>query len=129
MHKYSKNYDLEDLYQVGMLGLVEAKNHFDDSLDVKFSTYAYYYIIGEITKYIRESKSLKLSKDMIKLNRSINKAVDVMTQRLGRNPTTLELSLFLDIEEDKITDVLNATQEVQSLDYSYDEDSNDNSSI
>lgn len=125
MHKYSKNYDLEDLYQVGMLGLVEAKNHFDDSLDVKFSTYAYYYIIGEITKYIRESKSLKLSKDMIKLNRSINKAVDVMTQRLGRNPTTLELSLFLDIEEDKITDVLNATQEVQSLDYSYDEDSND----
>lgn len=125
VHKYGKKYDTEDLYQVGMLGLVEAKNNFDSSLDVKFSTYAYYYILGEITKYIRESKSLKISKDMIKLNKSINKAIDVMTQKLGRNPTTLELSLFLDIEEDKINEVLNATQDVQSLDYSYDEDSND----
>ena len=126
VHKYGRKYDTDDLYQVGMLGLVEARNNFDESLDVKFSTYAYYYILGEITKYIRESKSLKISKDMIKLNKSINSAVDVMTQKLGREPTTLELSLFLDIEEDKINDVLIAMQDVQSLDYSYDdENSND----
>lgn len=108
-----------------MLGLVEARNNFDQSLDVKFSTYAYYYILGEITKYIRESKNIKISKDMIKLNKSINKAMEVMTQRLGRNPSTLELSLFLDIDEEKINEVLIATQDVQSLDYSYDEESND----
>ena len=49
-----------------------------------------------------------------------------MTQKLGRNPTTLELSLFLDIDEDKINEALIATQDVQSLDYSYDdENSND----
>ncbi len=108
-----------------MLGLVEAQKKFDKSLDVKFSTYAYYYVLGEITKFIRESKTVKLSKEMVKLNRSINKAVDVMTQKLGREPTSLELSLFLDIEEEKINEVLLATQEVQSLDYSYDEDSND----
>ena len=107
-----------------MIGLIQAKNNFNSDLDVKFSTYAYYYILGEITKYIRESKSLKLSKDIIKLNKSINKATDIMIQKLGRNPTTLELSLFLDIEEDKINEVLIATQDVQSLDYSYD-DSND----
>jgi len=124
VHKYGKKYDTDDLYQVGMIGLMEAKKNFNDSLDVKFSTYAYYYILGEITKYIRESKSVKLSKDMVKLNKSINKATDVMTQKLGRNPTTLELSLFLDIDEDKINECLLATQEVQSLDYCYDEGNN-----
>lgn len=126
VHKYGHKYDDEDLYQVGMLGLIQAKNNFNEKMDVKFSTYAYYYILGEITKYIRESKSLKLSKDIIKLNKSINKATDIMTQKLGRNPTTLELSLFLDIDEDKINEALIATQDVQSLDYSYDdENSND----
>ena len=126
VHKYGHKYDDEDLYQVGMLGLIQAKNNFNENMDVKFSTYAYYYILGEITKYIRESKSLKLSKDIIKLNKSINKATDIMTQKLGRNPTTLELSLFLDIDEDKINEALIATQDVQSLDYSYDdENSND----
>ena len=126
VHKYGHKYDDEDLYQVGMLGLIQAKNNFNEEMDVKFSTYAYYYILGEITKYIRESKSLKLSKDIIKLNKSINKATDIMTQKLGRNPTTLELSLFLDIDEDKINEALIATQDVQSLDYSYDdENSND----
>ena len=62
---------------------------------------------------------------MVKLNKSINKAVDVMTQKLGRNPTTLELSLFLDIDEEKINEVLMATQDVQSLDFSIDDDGND----
>ena len=71
-----------------MIGLIQAKNNFNSDLDVKFSTYAYYYILGEITKYIRESKSLKLSKDIIKLNKSINKATDIMIQKLGR---TLQL--------------------------------------
>lgn len=124
MHKYGKKYDTDDLYQVGMIGLMEAKKNFNDSLNVKFSTYAYYYILGEITNYIRESKSVRLSKDMVKLNKSINKATDVMTQKLGRNPTTLELSLFLDIDEDKINECLLAIQEVQSLDYCYDEGNN-----
>lgn len=104
---------------------MEARNSFDDSLNVKFSTYAYYYILGEVVKFIRESKTVKISKDMIKINKSINKAVDLMTQKLGRNPTTQELSLFLDIDEEKINEVLIATQDVQSLDFSYEEDGKD----
>lgn len=107
-----------------MLGLVQAKNNFNENLNVKFSTYAYYYVLGEITSYIRESKTVKLSKDMVKLNRSINKAIDVMTQKLGREPTTTELSLFLDVDEEKINEAMIAMQEVQSLDFSYDEDEN-----
>ena len=117
MHKYGKKYDKEDLYQVGMVGLLEAKKHFCSDCDVKFSTFAYYYILGEITKYIRESKSIKLSKDMVKLNRSISHAKEVMEQSLGRTPSTEELSKFLEIPEEKINEVLVATQETESLDY------------
>ena len=109
---------------MGMLGLVEARNHYKNDLDVKFSTFAYYYVLGEITKYIRESKSIKLSKDMVRLNRSIRHAKDVMMQRLGRDPTTTELSLFLDVPEEKIDEVLVATQETESLDYSYEDGNN-----
>ena len=52
--KYSKRYDRDDLYQLGMIGLIDAYNHFDQSLGTKFSTFAYYYIVGEVNKYIRE---------------------------------------------------------------------------
>ena len=107
-----------------MLGLMEAKKHYKSDQDVKFSTFAYYYVLGEITKFIRESKSIKLSKDMVRLNRSIHHAKDVMMQRLGREPTTLELSLFLDVPEEKIDEVFLATQETESLDYSYEDGNN-----
>lgn len=100
-----------------MVGLLEAKKHFCSDCNVKFSTFAYYYILGEITKYIRESKTIKLSKDMVRLNRSITHAKELMEQSLGRTPTTEELSNFLEIPEDKIDEVLVATQETESLDY------------
>ena len=117
VHKYGKKYDKEDLYQVGMVGLLEAKKKYNGDYDTKFSTFAYYYILGEVTKYIRESKSIKLSKDMVRLNRSITHAKEVMEQRLGRSPNTHELSVFLEIPEEKIDEVLVATQETESLDY------------
>ncbi len=100
-----------------MVGLLEAKKKYNGDYDTKFSTFAYYYILGEVTKYIRESKSIKLSKDMVRLNRSITHAKEVMEQRLGRSPNTHELSVFLEIPEEKIDEVLVATQETESLDY------------
>ena len=103
-----------------MLGLMEAKKNYNGEYDTKFSTFAYYYVLGEITKYIRESKSIKLSKDMVRLNRSITHAKEVMEQKLGRSPTSSELSVFLEIPEEKINEVIIATQEAESLDYEND---------
>jgi len=82
----------------------------------KFSTYAYYYVLGEVTKYIREDRTVKIGRDFIKLNKSIEKARDVLRQRLLREPTDLEVSLFLDIDEDKIAMAKNATMYIKSLD-------------
>lgn len=120
--KYGSYFDRDDLYQVGMIGLIDAYKHFDNSLGVKFSSYAYYYIVGEVTKFVRENRSVKVSKDVIKLNSSIEKCRDVMRQRLGREPTDMEISLFLEIDEDKIGEVNSLMQEAKSLDFCYDED-------
>ena len=119
--KYSKRYDRDDLYQVGMIGLIDAYNHFDKSLGTKFSTFAYYYIVGEVNKYIRESSSLKVSKKLIDLNKKIINARELMIQKLGREPTNLEISLYLDIEESMIDNALLATGEVESIDASFDQ--------
>ena len=119
--KYSKRYDRDDLFQVGMIGLIDAYNHFDKSLGTKFSTFAYYYIVGEVNKYIRESSSLKVSKELIDLNKKIINARELMIQKLGREPTNLEISLYLDIEESMIDNALLATGEVESIDASFDQ--------
>ena len=120
--KYGSYFDRDDLFQVGMIGLINAYKNFDESVGVKFSSYAYYYIVGEVTRFVRENRSVKVSKDIIKLNGSIEKCRDTMRQRLGREPTDTEISLFLEIDEDRISDVRNLMQEVKSLDFQYDED-------
>lgn len=114
--KYPKRYDRDDLYQVGMLGLIDAYKHYNSSYDTKFSTFAYYYIVGEVNKYIRENCSMKISRNLIDLKKKILDCREVMTQKLGRVPTNLEVSLYLDVEEELIDSALIATDEVTSID-------------
>lgn len=123
INRYSKYFDKEDLYQVGMMGLSKAYKNFDSAANTKFSTYAFLYIKGEVLKYVRENKTIKVSKDILRLNSSIERTRDIMRQRLGREPTTTEISLFLEVDEDKITEASLAVQDVKSLNYTYDEDS------
>jgi len=114
--KYPKRYDRDDLYQVGMLGLIDAYKHYNSNYDTKFSTFAYYYIVGEVNKYIRENSSLKISRNIIELKKKILECRDVMTQKLGRAPTNLEISLYLDVDISLIDNALVATDEVASID-------------
>ena len=120
--KYGGYFDKDDLYQAGMLGLIDAYKHFNNNFDIKFSSYAYYYILGEVTKFVRENRNVKVSKDIIKLSQSIEKTKDIMRQRLGREPTDTEVSLFLEIDEEKIGEVNELMQEVKSLDFAFEED-------
>lgn len=117
--KVPKRYDREDLYQVGMIGLMDAYKHYDSSYDTKFSTFAYYYILGEVNKYIRNSSSLKVSSDLIDLNKRIIKTRELMTQRLGRVPSNLEISLYLDISEEMVDQAILATSDVEEIDELY----------
>lgn len=122
IQRYTKYFEKDDLYQVGMIGLINAYHNFDSSQGTKFSTYAYYYVLGEVRKYVRESGLVKVSSDLVKLNQSIDRVREQMSQRLGREPTTTEISLFLEIDEEKIEEARVAALDVRSLDYSVDEE-------
>ncbi len=139
--RYSNYYDKDDLYQAGMLGLAKAYKKFDERYDTKFSTFAYFYIKGEVCSYIRDNNGVKVNKDLLKLNKSLEKAREVLSQKLQRMPTDQELSLFLEVDEDLISqanaisspvkslDDENETQEVNLYNYIKTEDKNLDSDI
>ncbi len=114
--KYGYYEDYDDLYQVGMVALMKAAKNYKPGL-AKFSTYAHDYILGEITNFIRENKSVKISRDIVRLNKQIEKCRDILYQKLGRPPTNVEISLLLDIDEEKIDEVQMLMQVPESLDY------------
>lgn len=122
INKYTSYFDKDDLYQVAMIGLINALKNYKEDKNTKFSSYAYFYIKGEVTKYIRESNILKISKDLIKLNTSIEKAKDYLTQKIGRIPSREELSLFLEIDIKDIEEAENIKTLVTSLDNQTEEE-------
>lgn len=119
--KFTKYKNKEDLFQVGCIGIIEAYKNFDPNKQTKFTTYAYQYIYGEMSKYIREDHNVKLSRDLSKLKYKIEKAKTLLTQKFMRSPTNKELSDYLEIEEDKINQILNYN-DTFSIDDSYQED-------
>lgn len=120
--KFKGSYDIEDLKQVGMLGLIKAYKNYDDSYDTKFSTYAYTYILGEVLSYIRSSKVIKVNKEMQSLYKKILQVKEYMAQKLYREPTTFEIACFLEIDEKAVEDAIEANQFVKSLDYALNEE-------
>ena len=72
IHNYKNYYDLEDLKQVGYIALLKACKNYSADKNTKFSTYAYLYIKGEVLKYVREDRAIKVNRDLIKLSSSIN---------------------------------------------------------
>lgn len=116
VNKYSKYFDKEDLYQVAVIGLINAYKNYKADKETKFSSYAYFYIIGEVKKYLRESNTLKISKDLIKLNEVIEKASNYLCQKLNREPSVEELSRFLELDSKIVVDAINSKVFVESLD-------------
>ena len=121
---YFKYYpNKEDLYQAGMIGLMYAYKRYDSSLGVKFTTYAYPFVLGEMKKLVREDKSVKVSKDMHTLRGKIEKTIILLSQKLMKTPSMKELSEFLDIPEEVIGEALHSNDTVYSLDGVVSEDS------
>lgn len=107
--------DIEDLFQVGVIGLIKAKETYKPEFNTKFSTHAYPYIFGEIYQYVLHNKNIRISSEQAKLNTAINKAYDYLCQKFGREPTDMELANFLEVPIDKIFDAKNIMN-IASLD-------------
>ncbi len=118
-----KNYPYkEDLYQVGYIGLINAYHNYKDDKNTKFSTYAYSYILGEMKKLVREDKPLKISREITKLNLKIEKANILLTQKLGRVPSVVEVANYLEIPFELVSMAINSNNPVMSMDQSYTQD-------
>lgn len=121
-HLFEKYGNKEDLFQVGVIGLMKAYQKFDSSYETKFTTYAYPYILGEMKKYIREDKGIKISRDITKLRLQIEKASILLSQKLMREATSKELAEFLEVPLFYVEEAMNSNLEILSIDYPIVED-------
>ncbi len=114
--KYSFHYDIEDLYQVGIIGLMKAYKNYNSNLNAKFSTYAYSYIIGEILEFIKNDRNIKVNSDAIKIYKSYQKALEFLTHKYSKKPSFTEVCKFLEIPEDIVYNSLVSSEFTISLD-------------
>lgn len=93
--------DMEDLFQIGSIGLLKAIDHFDMSYDVKFSTYAVPMIMGEIKRFLRDDGIVKISRSLKENHYKIQQMRMELYESLGREPSILEVfeKMQMDMEE------------------------------
>ena len=116
LKKYNHYIDnMDDLFQVGCIGLIKAIDNFDLSHQVKFSTYAVPMILGEIKRYLRDNTSLRISRSVKDLNLQILKKKEELTLKLNREPTDLELANSLGIKEYELSNAINASKDIISM--------------
>lgn len=111
----SSNENVDDLFQIGCIGLIKAIDNFDSSLNVKFSTYAVPMIIGEIRRFLRDNNSIRVSRS---LKDTAYKAIytkEAMTKRNLKEPTVTEIAAEIGIPKEDIVYALDAIQSPCSL--------------
>lgn len=118
IHRF-KGSDYDDLFQVGCVGVLKAYQNFKEEYNVKFTTYAYQFIVGEVYKYLVNNRNIHMSPVNIKLLNSIKRGEDALTSHFGRNPNDEELANFLEIDLYKLAELRNMSI-VDSLDYAYE---------
>ncbi len=116
INKYTNYYEFDDLYQVSIIGIMKAYQNYKKEKNVKFTTYAYKYILSEVITLINNTKPIKTSKEYHTLYKKILEARTLLTQKLMKEPTKKELSIFLEIDEQVINEVLKYQDKVKSLD-------------
>ena len=112
----------EDLFQVGCIGLISAYKKYDESFNTKFTTYAYPFILGEINNYVKKDKGIKISRDVSKLNRMIERASVLLTQKLMREPSISEVASYLEIDECLVVDAYIARYPIKSFESPINDD-------
>lgn len=116
LRKYNNKVDnLDDLFQVGCLGLVKAIDNFDMSYNVTLSTYACPLIIGEMKRYIRDNISLRVSRSVKDLAHKIIKLKEELTTQEGKVPSDKDIADLLGVTEYEIANALTSLKEPVSM--------------
>lgn len=110
-----RGYEMDDLFQIGSIGLIKAVDKFDFTYKVKFSTYAVPMIIGEIKRFIRDDGMIKVSRSLKEIAYKIAKEKERLVKKYGREPTINELSDIVGFSNEEIIMALEANADVESL--------------
>ena len=97
-----RGYEIEDLYQIGSIGIIKSIKKFDSSFDVKLSTYAVPYILGEIKRFVRDDGSVKVSRSIKELAIKIRDLQSKFLKEKGREITILEIANELKTAKEEV---------------------------
>ncbi|MEA4825814.1 MAG: RNA polymerase sporulation sigma factor SigG [Clostridium sp.] len=107
--------NVDDLFQVGCIGLIKAIDNFDLSQNVKFSTYAVPMIIGEIRRYLRDNNSIRVSRSLRDIAYKALQVRDKLINKENKEPTVSQIAKELDIPREDVVFALDAIQDPVSL--------------
>lgn len=112
---YGSDENMDDLFQIGCVGLIKAIDNFDTTMGVKFSTYAVPMIIGEVRRYLRDGGSIRVSRSLKDVAYRALQAKEAMLKLTQKEPTLEEISAEIGISREDIVYALDAIQSPMSL--------------
>lgn len=111
----NRGYEVEDLFQIGTIGLIKSIDKFDQSFGVKFSTYAVPMIIGEIRRFLRDDSPIKVSRSLKEQGAKIRYTQEQLGKELGREPKLSEVAEALEMDLSDVVTALEANQSLSSI--------------
>lgn len=112
---HNSNENIDDLFQIGCIGLMKAVDNFDVTQDVKFSTYAVPMIIGEVKRYLRDNNAIRVSRSLRDIAYKAIYTKEAMMKKQEKEPTLEEISAVIDVPAEDISFALDAIQSPVSL--------------
>ena len=119
-----RGYELEDLYQIGCMGFIKSIKRFDENYNVKLSTYAVPYILGEIKRFIRDDGIIKVSRSIKELGIKIKEIENKYLELNGESITVSKLAEILNVSEEEISMALDSSRQIESINEEIYEDGN-----
>ena len=107
--------NMDDLFQIGCVGLIKAIDHFDLKHEVRFSTYAVPMILGEMKRHLRDNQMIRVSRQLKDLAYQALKVKDQLQQEQNREPTHAEIAQKLNVSEKEIDECMDAMGSVLSI--------------
>ena len=111
-----RGYEIEDLYQIGCIGFIKSIKRFDTNYEVKLSTYAVPYILGEIKRFIRDDGPVKVSRSIKELSYKIKLIQNEYITKKGRDIQIEELAKLLKVSKEDIVIAIDSNNTVESID-------------
>ena len=116
LKKYNNRTDnMDDLFQVGCIGLIKAIDNFDLSHEVKFSTYAVPMILGEVKRYLRDNNSVRIARSVKDIAYQAMRMKEKLTNELGREPSIQMIAENLDLSEFEVVNALESMRDTVSM--------------